>query len=356
MRSRNLKKGVRGIRDTASSVSDSARNAVKKASDMTIAAAKRVETASKKAADATTSVADGLLATTQGLLASRLSDDINGLLQNMVKGSATIYDRAMDANKEIGGGNYHRLFDGGHTIIGAFRAARDASPDDNIIKEAIGTIQGLLRDGTTIRGLPLVTLDKETFDQFSGSLDRFTKSLKPDFGIPRPWVNDLLSYDAAELLGSAIGVVSLAFRWNRADTEAFSRLVGSMGISAASSANPLLLVVTVVALAKAFHKAHQKGEYAEFIDGQLKGGLTTGASLGAVALVGAAGGPAGVPLLTGFVVGVLANRATKNVSVVQISQFMAEQATVAAAKAKEIAVTQISGNLPGGDQSPSSQS
>ena len=64
----------------------------------------------------------------------------------------------------------------------------------------------------------------------------------------------------------------VVFSWNRADTENFAKLVGGMGLSAAISANPLLLVVTVVALARAFQKARQTGEYAEFADGLLKGG------------------------------------------------------------------------------------
>ena len=232
------------------------------------------------------------------------------------------------------------LFDGGHTIAGAFKAAREASPDDNIIQEALGTIQGLLRDGTTPMGLPLANWNQETFNRVAGSLES-------NFHIPEAWFYDLNTYDAAELLSGAIGVVALVLNWNRADTESFAKLVGGMGVSTAFDANPLLLVVTVVALAKAFHKAHQTGDYAAFVDGQLKGAivatgakLATMATLKALALVGISGNPAGVALLVGLVVGVLANRAAKNVSVVQIGQFLAEQATVAATKVKEIALTQ----------------
>ena len=327
--------GSRKIADAASSVAGSVQDASQKASQATGAVAEHLRTNSKKLRDATNSVADALLETTQGLLSSSLSKDLNDLLQNMAKGGATIYDKAMDAGyagTHLGGGN-HRLFDGGHTIAGAFNAARGASSDDSIIQEAWGTIQGLLRDGTTPRGLPLATWDKSTFDQVA-------ESLNSTFHIPKGWFSDLNTYDAAELLGSTIGIVSLALNWNRADTESFSRLVGSMGISASASMNPLLIVVTIVGLAKAFHKAHQTGEYAEFVDGHLKGALVSGATLGAVALVGTAGGPAGAGVLVGLTVGVLANRATKSVSVVQISQFVAEQATAAAAKAKEIAITQ----------------
>ena len=324
--------GSRKIADAASSVAGFVQDASNKASQVTGAVAEHLRTNSRKLRDATSSVADTVLATTQGLLASSLSEDLNALLQNMAKGSATIYDRAMDAEyirTHLGGGN-HRLFDGGHTIAGAFNATRGASSDGSIIQEAWGTIQGLLRDGTTPKGLPLVTWDKSTFEQVA-------ETLNSTFHIPKDWFSDLNTYDAAELLSSTIGIVSLALNWNRADTESFSRLVGSMGISSTISGNPLLIVVTIVGLANAFHKARQTGEYGEFVEGQLKGALVSGATLGAVSLVGLSGPPG---WLVGLTVGVLANRATKNVSVVQISQFVAEQAAAAATKAKEMAATQ----------------
>ena len=329
-----MKTGSRKIADAASSVAGSVQGTSKEALDKALAVAEQVKTSSRKTLDTTILAANTLLETTQGLLASKLANDLNDLLQNTVKG-ATIYDKAMDAEyiaTHVGGG-YHRLFDGGHTISGAIDAARGASPDDNIIREALGTVQGLFKDGTTPMGLPLANWSQETFNRVAGSLDS-------NFHIPKRWFYDLNTYDAAELLGASIGVVSLALHWNRADTETFSRLVGSMGMSATIGANPLLLVVTVVALAKAFHKAHQTDEYEEFVDGQLKGALVSGATLSAVALVGVAGGPAGASLLAGLVAGVLASKATENVSVVQIGQFLTEQATTIAAKAKEIALSQ----------------
>ena len=38
--------------------------------------------------------------------------------------------------------------------------------------------------------------------------------------------------------------------------KSFAKLAGGMGVFALARANPLLLLVTVVALARAFHKAH----------------------------------------------------------------------------------------------------
>lgn len=318
-------------RRLASSVLGSIRATPKKSSQAVRAAADRVTIGSRKAIDSTRSLAGGLLATTQGLLASALSTDLNALLQNTVGGSATIYDKALDATylaTHIGGGN-HRLFDGGHTVAGAISAVRDASPEDTVVQEAMGFVQAMFKDVTTPKGLPLANWDKTTYDQVSGYL-------QSNFGIPGDWFYDLNSYAAPELLGGVIGVVATALMWNRADTEQFSTLVAGMGISAAMSANPLLLVVTVVALAKAFHKARHGGEYAEFIDGHLKGGIGAGASLAAASQVAVLGGPAGLALLAGLSAGILAHKATEKVSVRQIGQFMAERARAAATETRNL--------------------
>ena len=263
------------IRDGAASVKGPVQDASKKASDLGIATAERLKFGSRKSLDATGSAANVLLSTTPALLANNLSGEINGLMQNMVKGSPTIYDKAMDAEfiaTHIGGAQ-HRLFDGGHTIFGAFRAGHSASPDDSIIQEAMGTLQGLLRDVSTPSGLPLANWDYETYH-------RVAEALESNFHIPKSWFYDLNTYDAADLLGGAVGAVALILNWNRADTETFAQLAGGMGLSSIMSANPLLLILTVVALARAFHLAHRSGEYAEFVDGQFKGGSRRGGDTG----------------------------------------------------------------------------
>ena len=319
------------IADAAASVRGPVQDASQKASTAGAAAAERLKGGSRKGGNTTTSAVNLLLSTTQAMLANSLTAEINGLLQNMVSGSATIYDRAMDARyiaTHIGGGQ-HRLFDGGHTIIGAFRAGHAASPDDNIIQEALGTMQALLRDVSTPNGLPLATWDEETFR-------RVSETLETNYHIPKAWFYDLNTYDVADLLGSAIGIVAVIFHWNRGETEEFAKLVGGMGLSAVFSANPLLLIVTIVAMARAFHIAHRSGEYTEFVDGQFKGVVGAGATIGAISLVGVAGGPAGVALITGLVVGILVNRAMKDVSVVEVSQFVASQAVLTASEAKRM--------------------
>ena len=319
------------ISDAAALVKGPVQNASKKASTVGTAAAEQLKGGSKKGVDTTTSAVNSLLSTTQAMLANSLTVEINGLVQNLVSGPATIYDKAMDAEfiaTHIGG-SQHRLFDGGHTIIGAFRAGHAASPDDSIIQEALGTIQGLLRDVSTPRGLPLANWDYETYQVVADTLES-------KFFIPKSWFYDLNTYDAADLLGAAIGTVALLFNWNRADTEEFAKLAGGMGLSAVFSANPLLLILTVVAMARAFHIARQSGEYTEFVDGQFKGVVGAGATIGAVSVVGIAGGPWGLALIVGLVTGILVNGATKDVSIVQVSKVISRQAVETASEAKRM--------------------
>ena len=66
--------------------------------------------------------------------------------------------------------------------------------------------------------------------------------------------------------------------WNRADTETFAKLVGGMELSAVRGSNPLLLFVTIVALARAFHRARCEHDYTAMAGGVLKGALGTGSA------------------------------------------------------------------------------
>ena len=255
-----------------------------------------------------------ILSILQGWLASPdASRMLNGWIQDMVKGTPTIYDKAMDANfiaTGIGGAD-HRLFDGGHSIAGAFQAVRNASEDDSIFEEATGLLQALARDGTTPKGLPLVTWDKDTFYGLADNLERA--------GIPRDWLKDMVSYDGFEVIGASLGVLAIALNWNSEDVEQFSQIVGSMGLAAVAGANPLLLVVTVVALGRAFHTVRKTGDYKEFTDGLARGGICTGAVLLVTSMVS---GPAAVVLLTGICVGIVAQQAAQQVSFVELGQWI----------------------------------
>ena len=267
----------------------------------------------------------GAATAAQALLSSDLSESLNRLAASALAGPATIYDKALDANylnpllRPDLGGNYHRLFDGGHTIAGAAKAVHAATPDDTIIEEALGTVGGLLKDAVTPRGLPIRTWDKASFDTTAAALgDRF--------GIPKSWLYDINTYDVADVCAAAVGTVAVIFGWNRADTETFAQITASAGVSAVAAANPLLMMVTVAALARAFHKARRGDDYTALLDGGVKGAVGSATMLAAVAAVGAAGGSAGIGLLAGVTAGVLAHKATKHVTLSAVGRFVVDAA------------------------------
>ena len=267
----------------------------------------------------------------QGLMANpQISRELNDWLHGLVDGR-TNWDQAMDAvyNQTYTGGSYHRLFDGGHTLFGAFQATREVAADVNIFKDVSELIQALARDATTPRGLPFFTWDqwnhrtpnKENFESIAHALES-------SLPIPKGWFYNLNTYTAIELIVGSIGILAVALNWNNDDVEEFSSLVGGMGLSSLFSVfskngpNHLLLIVTVVALARAFHVARKSGNWKEFADGLAKGGICTGAVLLVTINLS---GPAVVILLAGLCVGIVAHQATENVSFVEIGQFMIQR-------------------------------
>ena len=325
------KRAATSARQGAGAVAESARQGVEVAAEATRQGAGQIAETARQGAGAVAESAGRAAELTQARLAdlsnlsmaalgSTLSAELNSALASLAEGSATIYDRAMDTEylaTHIGGGN-HRLFDGGHTISGAFTAVRNASPEDTLAEEAFGYVQGLFRDVTTPQGLPLANWDKATYDQVSGFMNS-------QFSIPKGWFYDLNSFDAAEVLGATVGVVSVVLCWNRADAEQFGRLAGGMGLAAALSANPLLLIVVVVALARAYSKARAEGRLGDPVDGVARGAGTSGAVMETVALVATSGGPAVLALLVGLVAGLVVSKLTSKVSVSEVARVVAGQ-------------------------------
>ena len=275
-----LKSGADFSRGVAGSVSSGSKKVLDAAAGGSKRAMVSAASGSRKALDSTTAVsreawksasAAGLMSVTQGVLASTLSADLNFMLAGLANGPATIYDKALDAEylaTNIGGGN-HRLFDGGHTIAGAFKAVQGASTEDSVIQEGFGFVQGMFRDVTTSKGLPLANWDKATYDHAASFLET-------RFQLSREWFYDLNSYTAAELVGGTIGILAVVFQWNRADTESFSRMVGSMGVAAVLSANPLLLVASISTSTHPDVLALR----AKLVDVACRGGTWSGRSVG----------------------------------------------------------------------------
>jgi len=264
---------------------------------------------------------------TMGVLASDFPLEIDRWLTSLLASPATIYDKAMDAtyNATNVGGNLHRLFDGGHSLLGAIKEGHNASPDDSIIQEAVGTVSAIFHDFVTVRGIPFFTWDKDTFDSVKDMLES-------NFHIPKSWFNELNAITATELLTTSIGALALILNWNNEDREAFAKTIASTAIISVLSPNPILFVVTLAALAKSFTDARREGNYTEFVEGLAKGGVVTGAVIGTASVVG---GPVYVGLLAGICTGVVANKVMNKVDGVAIRDFVASYFNLAVEQSPE---------------------
>lgn len=290
-------------------------------------AARRVRSRARSAQEAAGSASD---------LAARMGNAILGteyalamdrwMRATFADGKATLYDRAMDANyaKTHVGGADHRLFDGGHDLLGAWKAAGEAAAarGDDLAQQVAGYATALWKDVVTPKGLPVVTFDKATFDAIAGHLSA-------DYGIPVAWLKDMATFTATEVVGAAIAAIAVALNWSRADIERVTGLASSLAISTIAAASPFLAIVAVACLARAYQQASQPGadlKAAAF--GLAQGSAGSMTLLGVSALVG---GPAWVGLVAGLGAGVAVHRgmawfrnAPSEGDLREVADFMAE--------------------------------
>lgn len=207
-------------------------------------------------------------------LGSDFKTPIDRWMGHAFSSKASVYDKAMDATyneTQVGGGD-HRLFDGGHDLVGAWHAVSNANPDDTFSQTVGHYFVALWKDVVTPNGLPFVTFNHDSFQETSGTLHDV-------LGISTGWLKDWVSYTATEVIGASVGVMAVLLNWKAEDVRRFSNLVGSYGLSAAFGHNPILLLLAVVCLGRAFHEARMKQQYGFLAKDALKGGFGTGVFL-----------------------------------------------------------------------------
>ncbi|MDE2762923.1 MAG: hypothetical protein OXK74_09085 [Gemmatimonadota bacterium] len=138
-----------------------------------------------------------------------LATDVAGTLDRWTRtafasGGASRYDRALDLTyntlKQHGGD--HRIFDGSHDPIGAWRTIAEAFPDEGWLDRGEGYVSALWKDMVTPNGVPVVTWDKEAFDAVAGFLNE-------TLGVSRNWSKDMVTFTATEFIGAALGALAL---------------------------------------------------------------------------------------------------------------------------------------------------
>jgi hypothetical protein len=211
----------------------------------------------------------------------------------------TVYDKAVDAAYNAtheGGSALHRLVDGNHGVFEMWHVVKDALPNDSTLDEIGGYFSALWKDMATPQGIPLVSISRDNYDALA---DAITQTIS----VPRSWVSDALTVNGAELFASSFGVVALALNWSKDDRQKFAEIAATLGLSAAFSANPLMALICLVSLAKAFQQGRTKQVYTEVLNGFAKGGIGTGIFLAVSSVIG---GPTWVGLVVGLCLAVFA--------------------------------------------------
>ena len=210
-----------------------------------------------------------------------------------------IYDSAIDSvynQTHIGGSLYHHLYDGQHTILGAWKAAVNALPDDTHFRAIVDGTEHLVRD----------ICSKSGINPFFGLTKGQHEGLAAVTHLPKSWLADMITFNAAELLGAAIASLALVFGWTKGESKRFAEYAGALGISTIISANPLLGLIVIISAARAYALSKKEDVIEDsnhkLLKHALKGAVTPSIVISVSVIIG---GPVYVGLILGIIIAIL---------------------------------------------------
>ena len=192
-----------------------------------------------------------------GLLAVPYGKQLERFFSKIIDETPTVYDKAIDKfYNETGIASYlHRLFDHSHSPIMMWDKVKDTLPNDSNLDELKNYFISMAKDLQTPMGIPLHNIEnKEAYDLL-------VSKISSTFFIKKQWLYDFQSVDILEVFSSTIGVVALFFGWKNKDKEEFAELCASLGLAGAVGANPFLLIIALISLAKAFTQNKNKNKF-----------------------------------------------------------------------------------------------
>jgi hypothetical protein len=215
------------------------------------------------------SVASGLRATasvageayTAALDWKNNSEFSNWLTDHLSRQGATIASKAMDAEylrTHVGGG-WHRLYDGGHSLAGSWKAVSASLPDLDALDKLGVWANEYWKDLITTRGMPIVILDHA--DQVS------------------EYFKHLDCVNLAQLIGGDICGVSVYCNWN--DPTKLVASATAMECSGIVYANVVAPLVSLIALGRAYFlvRKSEQNDLQVLIEPALKGLTRNGAAV-----------------------------------------------------------------------------
>jgi len=215
------------------------------------------------------SVASGLSATASiagevytGVLNWKNNSEVSNWLTNHLSNQhATPFSRAMDAEylrTHIGGG-WHRIYDGGHSLVGSWKAVSSLQPDLGALHQLGIWANEYWKDLITTRGMPILILDH------AAQVSEYFKHLD--------------CVNVAQLIGGDICGVSIYCNWNDP-----AKLVASATATECSGivyANVVAPLVSLIALGRAYFLMgkSEQDDLQDLIAPALKGLSRSGATV-----------------------------------------------------------------------------
>ena len=179
------------------------------------------------------------------LSASRSGHTLDSMLAHAINTpNTTIYDRAIDSaylSTGVGGSHLHHLVDGHHDLVGAFEAARAATPHGSLGSEVLGTAHHLAKDLFSVMGLPVVSIKPDAYAHSSSWIQNH-------LGISKGWQADFLQINGMELLGGGLAAAAVVLGAQRGDVHSLFEVAGSSGLAGTLAANPIAMMAGSVAL------------------------------------------------------------------------------------------------------------
>lgn len=214
-------------------------------------------------------------------LSTDVATKVDRWLRDVVDARPSAVSRLMDAEyirTHIGGG-WHRLFDGGHDLWGAWKAVTTVHPQDNLLKNMGIYFAELWKDLATPNGLPVITLNKASFDAVASALGKY-------LGVSPGWVYDMATVTASEFAGAGVAVMAvLVLDLEQRDPERYLEMCASFGVSAIGSGNPILLAVAFALAIKAARRRNRLSRWVT-IAALARGTATVGLMIACIAVLG----------------------------------------------------------------------
>lgn len=233
---------------------------------------------------------------------------------------SNVYTKAMDGQYVDGlvagvqniSPSLHRLFDGNHTVVGAWDAVRSAISSDSYYDEVKGYTQAFLSDLSSTTGMPIISITPKTYEILLTLVERA--------GISSAWLNDALHMNAEEILGSTLPGLAVLLNWNKAESEEFLRMLGGLAVATTYAANPVGGLLLIVAAARSFQLSrHSEKPTATIASAFVEGGFLTGIVVASSVVIG---GPIWIGMVAGLVLAIFAKKSGQSIHDLQLVSFM----------------------------------